>query len=220
MLVRYRMTPDVITISPDVSIAEALEKMRREDVHRFPVVDKKKGLVGIVTHKDLLYASPSSVTSLNVWEVTYLLNQVKVRETMTRDVITVDDDCPIEEAARIMRDKEIGGLPVMRGAELVGIITESDLFDVFLELFMAQEEGVRITVLAPYFKGSLAQITSAITAKGGLIHALNTFLGKDESNWGCHLRVADISRDELVEVITPLVQEILDVREYGSPQTG
>jgi acetoin utilization protein AcuB len=154
------------------------------------------------------------VTSLNVWEVTYLLNQVKVRETMTRDVITVDDDCPIEDAARIMRDKEIGGLPVMHDGKLVGIITESDLFDVFLELFMAQEDGVRITVLAPYFKGSLAQITSAITQKGGLIHALNTFLGEDESNWGCHMLVADISKEELVEVVKPLVQEIQDVREY------
>jgi acetoin utilization protein AcuB len=112
-----------------------------------------------------------------------------------------------------MRDNEIGGVPVMRGNEMVGIITESDLFDVFLELFMVQEEGVRITVLAPYFKGSLAQITAAITEKGGLIHAMNTFLGEDESNWGCHLKVADISLETLVEVVKPLVVEILDVRK-------
>jgi acetoin utilization protein AcuB len=153
------------------------------------------------------------VTSLNVWEVTYLLNQVRVRETMTRDVITVKEDCPIEEAARMMRDNEIGGLPVMRGEELVGIITESDLFDVFLELFMAQEEGVRLTVLAPYYKGSLAQITAAITERGGLIHALNTFLGEDEDTWGCHLRVADIGQEELLDAVKPLVVKVLDVRE-------
>jgi acetoin utilization protein AcuB len=213
MLVKYRMTPNPITIEPDLPIAEALEQMRQEDIHRFPVVDKKGKLVGIVTHKDLLYASPSSVTSLNVWEVTYLLNQVKVKETMTKEVITVKEDCPIEDAARLMRDNEIGGVPVMRGNEMVGIITESDLFDVFLELFMVQEEGVRITVLAPYFKGSLAQITAAITEKGGLIHAMNTFLGEDESNWGCHLKVADISLETLVEVVKPLVVEILDVRK-------
>jgi acetoin utilization protein AcuB len=207
------MTPNPITVSPDLPIAEALEQMRQEDIHRFPVVDKKGKLIGIVTHTDLLYASPSSVTSLNVWEVTYLLNQVKVKETMTKKVITVEEDCPIEDAAQLMRDKEIGGLPVMRGDELVGIITESDLFDVFLELFMAQEAGVRITVLAPYFKGSLAQISAAITEKGGLILALNTFLGEDESNWGCQLKVADISKEELIEVVEPLVVKILDVRE-------
>jgi acetoin utilization protein AcuB len=207
------MTPDPITVPPDMPIAEALEKMRHAGVHRFPVMDKKGKMVGIVTHQDLLYASPSSVTSLNVWELTYLLNQVKVREAMTRDVVTVKDDCPIEDAARLMRDKEIGGLPVMRDGEMVGIITESDLFDVFLELLMAQEEGVRLTVLAPYFKGSLAQISAAITERGGLIHALNTFRGEDESNWGCHLKVADISKEELVEVVEPLVEEILDIRE-------
>jgi acetoin utilization protein AcuB len=182
-------------------------------VHRFPVVDKKGKLVGIITHQDLLYASPSSVTSLNVWEVTYLLNQVKVKEAMTRKVITVEEDCPIEEAARLMRDNEIGSLPVMRDGLVVGIITESDLFKVFLELFSAREKGVRLTVLAPYFKGSLAQISSAITGRGGLILALNTFLGEDPTNWGCHLKVADISKEELIKVVKPLVVEIQDVRE-------
>jgi acetoin utilization protein AcuB len=112
-----------------------------------------------------------------------------------------------------MRDNQIGGLPVMRDGQLVGIITESDLFDVFLELLMAQEKGVRLTVLAPYFKGSLAQISAAITEKGGLIHALNGFLGDDESNWGCHLKVADISKEELLEAVEPLVIKVLDVRE-------
>ena len=186
MLVGYRMTHNPITISPDISIAEALEWMRRENVHRFPMVDKKGKLIGIVTHQDLLYASPSSVTSLNVWEVSYLLNKVKVKEAMTREVITCTEDCPIEEAARLMRENEISGLPVMRDGTVVGIITESDLFKVFLELFSAREKGVRLTVLAPYYKGSLAQISSAIAEHGGLIHALNAFLGTDPTNWGCH----------------------------------
>ena len=213
MLVGNRMTRDPVTVAPNLPIAEALEQMRRLDVRRFPVVDKKGHLVGIVTRQDLLYASPSSVTSLNVWEVTYLLNRVQVRETMTRDVITVTEDCPIEEAARMLRDNKISGLPVMRGDKLVGIITESDLFDVFLELFSAQEEGVRLTVLAPYFKGSLAQISAAITEKGGLIHAMNTFLGVDKETWGCHLRVADIGQEELLETVKPHVVKILDIRE-------
>jgi acetoin utilization protein AcuB len=213
MLVGNRMTPNPITVSPDISIAEAMEKMRQDKVHRYPVVDKKGKLVGIVTDQDLLYASPSSVTSLTVWEITYLLNQVKVKEAMTKEVVTVGEDCPIEDAAGIMREKPVSGLPVMREGQLVGIITESDLFDIFLELFMAQEKGVRLTVMAPYFKGSLSQIISAITAKGGLILALNTFLGEDDKTWGCHLKVADISQDDLVEVVKPLVVEILDVRE-------
>jgi hypothetical protein len=72
---------------------------------------------------------------------------------------------------------------------------------------------VRLTVLAPYFKGLLAQISSAITQRGGLIHALNTFLGTGPDNWGCHLKVADITKEELIDAVKPLVIEILDVRE-------
>jgi acetoin utilization protein AcuB len=207
------MTPDPVTVTPETPIAEALARMRQKKVHRFPVVDGKGKLVGIVSHSDLLYAAPSSATSLSIWEVTYLLNQVKVGDVMTRKVITVDEDCPIEEAARLMRYHAIGSTPVVRGGELVGIITESDIFDVFLELLMAQEKGIRLTVLAPYFKGSMAQISTAVTAKGGLIHALNSFRGEDDSTWGCVLKVADISREDLLDAVRPLVVKILDVQE-------
>jgi acetoin utilization protein AcuB len=213
MLVGKRMTKNPITITPDISIAEAMERMKREKVRRFPVSDKKGKLVGIVAYDDLLHASPSSVTSLSIWEVSYLLSQVKVAEVMTKKVITVTEEATLEEAARLMVDNKIGGLPVMRGDVVVGIITESDLFKVFLELLGARDKGIRLTVLAPYFKGSLAQISSAITNRGGLILALNTFLGEDPTNWGCHLKVADISKDELLEIIKPLVVEIIDVRE-------
>ena len=213
MLVGKRMTHNPITIKPDLPIAEALEWMRREKIRRFPVVDKKARLVGIVTHTDLLHAAPSSATSLNIWEVTYLLSQVKVKEVMTKEVITVDEDCLVEEAARIMADNKIGGLPVMRDGIVVGIITESDLFKVFLEILGAREKGVRLTLLAPYIKGSLAQIASRITEQGGNILALNVFLGDDPSNWGCHLKVADISKDKLLEVVGPLAVKIIDVRE-------
>ena len=213
MLVGKRMTHNPITITPDVPIAEALEWMRRENVRRFPVVDKTDQLVGIITRSDLLHAAPSSVTSLDVWEVTYLLSQVKVKEVMTKDVITVTEECPLEEAARIMSDNKIGGLPVMRDGLVVGIITESDIFRVFLEVFGARERGVRMTALAPNFKGSLAQISTEITKRGGNIQALSVFLGDDPSNWGCMLKVAEMSKDELVEAVGPLVLEILDVRE-------
>lgn len=213
MLVGRRMTHNPITITPDIPIAEALEWMRREKVRRFPVVDKKGKLVGIVARSDLLHASPSSVTSLNVWEVTYLLSQVTVKEVMTKEVLTICEDCPLEEAARILADNKIGGLPVMRDDMVVGIITESDLFKVFLEVFGAREKGVRLTLLAPYFKGSLAQISSEISKRGGLIVALNVFLGEDPSNWGCVIKVSDMSKEELIEIVEPLVVEILDVRE-------
>lgn len=213
MLVKDRMTKNPITISPDLPVMEAREWMEREKIRHFPVVDKESKLIGIVTSDDLLYASPSPVTSLSMWELTYMLSQVTVEEVMTEDVITVAEGCPLEEAARIMQDNKIGGLPVMRDGMLVGIITESDLFGAFLELFGGHQKGVRVTVLAPYFKGSLAEIATEITEAGGLILALNVFEGTDPSNWGCTLKVTEIGKDELMEVVEPLIVETLDVRE-------
>ncbi|MGE5602698.1 MAG: CBS domain-containing protein, partial [Nitrososphaerales archaeon] len=197
----------------EMSIGDAEALMREKKVHRFPVIDKKGNLAGIVSQSDLLNARPSSATSLSIWEVTYGLSQIKVGEVMTRKVITVDEDCPIEEAARLMRQHSIGGTPVLRDGKLVGIITESDLFDIFLELLMARDAGVRLTAVAPYFKGSMAQISTAITARGGLIHSLNAFRSEDPDTWGLVMKVADVSKDDLVKVVTPLVVKILDVQD-------
>jgi len=207
------MSPDPKTIAPDVSVAEATERMQRERVRRYPVLDKRGRLVGIVSLDDLLRSSPSAVTSLNIWEISYLLSQVKVKDVMTKHVITVTESTPLEEAAKIMLDRKIGGLPVMRGAKLVGIITESDIFRTFTEMLGALEPGIRLTVLAPNFKGSLAQISGAITQRGGEITAFNIFKGEDPSNWGAHIKVADIARGDLLAAIKPYIIEILDVRE-------
>ena len=213
MLVGKRMTRNPLTLQPDVPIHDALAIMRREKVRWVPVVDKRGKLVGVVTHNDLMQASPSPATSLNMWEVSYLLSKVTLQEVMKKDVVTATEDMPLEDAAQLMVDRQISCLPVMRGDALVGLITESDVFKVFLELLSAREKGVRLTVFAPYFKGSLAKIASAITAKGGLILALNEFQGHDSTTWGCHLKVSEISKDDLVSVVKPLVVEIEDVRE-------
>jgi acetoin utilization protein AcuB len=210
------MSPNPVTVPPETPIGEAEALMREKKVHRLPVVDKKGQLVGIVSESDLLNARPSSVTTLSIWEVTYMLSQITVGQVMTRKVITVDTDCPIEEAARLMRKHSIGGTPVLRDGALAGIITESDIFDVFLELLMAKEAGVRLTALAPYFKGSLAQISTAITQKGGLIHSLNAFESDEPGTWGCLMKVADISKQDLIDVVTPLVVRVLDAQDVQS----
>jgi acetoin utilization protein AcuB len=138
MKVGQRMTRNPITITPDVTVPEAQAIMRREKIQRLPVVDNKGQLVGIVTSLDLIHASPSPATSLDIYEMHYLLSKLHVEKVMTKNVITVTQDLPIEEAARIMVDNKISGLPVMRGDILVGIITETDLFKLFIELFGAR----------------------------------------------------------------------------------
>ena len=134
MKVSERMTTPVITALPDLPIQEALNLMREKGIRRIPVVDKGGRLKGIVSDRDLLHASPSDATSLNVWELNYLLSKVTLRDVMTKSVITVEGDSRIRETARIMVDKKIHGLPVMDGDTMVGIITETDLFKVLVEL--------------------------------------------------------------------------------------
>jgi acetoin utilization protein AcuB len=141
------------------------------------------------------------------------MSQVTVDEVMTKEVFTTTEDTPLEEAARLMHDNKVGSLVVMRDGMVVGIITETDLFEAFLELFGGHSKGVRLTVLAPYYKGSLADIATKITQAGGLIMALNVSEGEDPSNWGCTLKVTDIGKDALLEAVEPLIVEVLDVRE-------
>jgi acetoin utilization protein AcuB len=169
MLVGERMTNLVLTVSPEESVQEALVSMRKEHIRRFPVVDKKGKLVGIVSESDLLNASPSEATSLSVWEISYLVSKITVERVMTKDVITVTEDTPIEEAARIMADKKIGALPVMKGEKLVGIITETNLFRIFLELLGARSEGVRVSFIVKDVPGKFAEIASAVRDVGGNI---------------------------------------------------
>jgi acetoin utilization protein AcuB len=213
MLVRERMTRNPIFIRPDTPVTEAQALMKREKIHHLPVLDKDEKLVGIVTEKDLLYASPSVATTLSVFEMTSLLAKLKVEKVMSRDVIAIAEDMPLEEAARIMADRGIGGLPIVRGKAMVGIITESDLFRIFIELFGARQKGIRVTVTMPNEKGELAKLTGAICGAGGNIIALGTYLGEDPSTGRCTVKVDGITREKLVAALTPHVRSVDDVRD-------
>ncbi len=213
MKVGQRMTRNPITITPDVTVPEAQAIMRREKIQRLPVVDNKGQLVGIVTSLDLIHASPSPATSLDIYEMHYLLSKLHVEKVMTKNVITVTEDLPIEETARIMVDNKISGLPVMRGDILVGIITETDLFKLFIELFGARHKGIRLTILLPEKKGELAKVSNAITKCGGNIVSFAIFEGEDPTNGYCTLKVTGVDKATLLEAVTPAVEKIVDVRE-------
>ncbi len=211
MLVKDRMSKPVITITPETSVQEALRIMRENRIRRLPVMEGKK-LVGIVTERDLLYASPSPATTLSVQEMHYWLSKLRVKEIMKSPVITVDENAPIEEAARLMADNKIGGLPVTKDGELVGIITESDLFKVFTEMMAAREEGVRITLLVPERKGILASITKAIASRGGNIVSLGQFWGEDLTTRTVTIKVTGMSQEALKEAVSQEGIKVLDIR--------
>jgi acetoin utilization protein AcuB len=211
MLVGDRMSHPVISINPDLPVVDALNLMKRERIRRTPVVKNGK-MIGIVSDKDLLNASPSPATSLSVWEMNYLLSKIKVKDVMTKNVLTVAEDTPIEEAARIMADNKIGGLPVMRDDHIVGIITETDLFKIFLELMGAREPGVRMSVLVLDKPGQLARLTNAIANLSGNIIAFGQFTGEDPSNREVTFKVSGLDAEQLRSEIEPIVERVLDIR--------
>jgi acetoin utilization protein AcuB len=211
MLVGERMSKPVITITPEIPIVDALNLMKRERIRRMPVVKDGK-LVGIVSDKDLLNASPSQATSLSVWEMNYLLSKITIKDVMTTSVRTVTESTPIEEAARIMADNKIGGLPVLREQSVVGIITETDLFKIFLELMGARDVGVRVTALMHEERGQLARLTQTITNAGGNFVAFGQFTGEDPSNRLITCKIDGMQEEQVKQIIEPLVEKLIDLR--------
>ncbi len=210
MNVGRRMTHPVITVQPDTPITKVHELLVHEKIQQAPVVKGGK-LIGIVSEKDILEAYPSPVTSLSVWEITSLLEKVTVKDIMVTKVLTVDEDTPIEDAARMMMDNKVSSLPVMRGKLLVGIITKSDLFRVMFEMLGARKPGVRFSVLLPNEPGQLARLTQAIADKGGAILALSTFEGDSADTGLITVKVDGIAQTALKKLVQPLVSEVLDI---------
>ena len=211
MLVGERMSQPVISVSPETPIHDALAMFKKEHIRRAPVVQDGK-MVGIVTETDLLNASPSPIWTLTVWERNYLLSKVTVNQVMSRQVISVAKDTPIEEAARILADNKLGGLPVLDGGNVVGIITETDLFKVFLELMGAREKGVRVTAQIAEKPGQLAQLTKAIAEAGGNFISFGQFTGPDTSSKLVTFKVAGMDMEAVKASVEKIVKKFWDVR--------
>jgi len=211
MLVGTKMAHPVITISPELPITEALNVMHQEKIRRIPVVQGGK-LVGIISDKDMLNASPTPTESLGIEEVNYLISNITVEEVMTPDVLTIETTTPIEEAARIMSDNNIGALPVLEEERVVGMITETDLFKIFLDLMGARDDGVRVTALVPDKIGGLAALAKAIAEVGGSFVSFGQSIGDDPGNREVTFKVTGLSEEQVVKAIKPYVEEIEDIR--------
>ncbi len=211
MFVGTRMSHPVISVTPETPVHEALAMFKKENISRAPVIKNGK-LVGIVSESNLLNASPSLATTLSIWEVNYLVSKVTVRQVMTKKVKTINVDTPIEEAARIMADAKIGGMPVTRAGKIVGMITATDLFKVLLELMGAREKGVRISALVEDKPGQLLKVSKAITDAGGNFIAFGVFAGPDVSTKLITFKVAGIKKDQIKKVLEKVVKKFVDIR--------
>ena len=215
MFVKERMSRPVIALSPDMPVHDAHNLFRQEQIRRAPVVKKGK-LVGIVSRQDLIDASPTKATSLSRWEINYLLSKLTVSEIMTKTVTTIDEDTPIEQAARIMADEKIGGLPVMRDGAVAGMITETDLFKVFLEMMGAREVGIRVTALVDDQPGILQKITNAVSDIGGSFISFGQFTGEDVATKLVTFKVSGAKEEDVKKAIWDIAKEVWDIRECCS----
>ncbi len=214
MFVRDRMSSPVVTVTPDIPFQDALKLMRDHRCRRLPVVNKRGKLVGIVSERDLLHVSPSPATSLSIWEITYLLSKIQVREIMTKEVITTTPDTPIEDAAHSMADNKIGGLPVVdERNRVVGVITETDIFKAFTEMFAGGHSGLRLTLQIPEGKGVLLDLCKAVLALGGSIVSVGSFYGDVSGERGLVVKVKDASKRQLVDTLEALGDHVVDARD-------
>ncbi len=216
MLVKDRMTSDPVVITTDTSLKEALEIVRSKPFRHLPVLDENGKLVGIVTEKSLVYASPTSTTALSVFEVDYILSRTKVGQIIQGSVISVGPDWPIEEAARVMVDRRIGCLPVVEDDKLIGIISDTDIFRVFVEGLGGGHPSLRITVVVPEKVGSLARITSRVVALGGNIYSLGMFWGERPEDRVIVFRLEGVGRETAVQALEDDGIQVIHVWEQDT----
>jgi acetoin utilization protein AcuB len=211
MLVKDRMTSDLIAITPVTTFPEGFRIMRERGIRHLPVVDDGGKLIGIVTQTDLLHAAPSAATTLSVFEMSYLLANLHVQEVMSSPPITVSEDAPLEEAARLMVEKKIGCLPVMRDGDLVGMITETDIFETFVEVLGGEEATLRVTVRVPDVRGELARLAGIVAGQGGNICSVARFRGEDPEHCYITFRLDGVDEEVLVPALEDTGEEVTHV---------
>lgn len=211
MLVKDRMTRNPVTITPDTPFPQALRIIHESRFRHLPVVDGEGKVVGIVTEADLLRASPSSASSLSIYEMNYLLANLQIREVMSSPPITVPEDSPLEEAARTMVENSIGCLLVMRGDDLVGVITETDIFKVFVEVLGSKEASLRITLQVPDVPGELARLAEVIADLGGNLCSVAAFRSDDPERVYLTFRMKDLGESVLLPALEEMGEEVVHV---------
>jgi acetoin utilization protein AcuB len=196
MLVGKRMRRDVITVSPEEGVRSAMKLIREERIRHLPVTEGRR-LVGIITDRDLRRVAPSPATSLSVFELNYLLDKLAVKEVMTKDVIWVTPETTIEEAAKLLHDRKIGGLPVVdERHEVVGIITETDILEAFVEVMGLGLPQSRLELVLEDKPGAFQQVCRVIEEFDGdissIVTARATHQGQERKVLIIRLEVADM----------------------------
>ena len=174
MLVRNWMSKDVVTIGPEESMLKAVNLIKEKDIRMLPVL-KDGNLVGVVTDRDVKRASASDASTLEIHELMYLISKVKVRDIMSKKVVTVPDDFTVEETAEVMLKNRISGVPVVdEGGKVVGVITQTDLFKVLITITGVEKQGIQFAFLLKDESGSIKEVADIMRKYGGRLASIRT----------------------------------------------
>lgn len=213
MFVRDHMTPHPLTVTKETSVLDALELMKKNKIRRLPVVQDGR-LVGLVTERDILRVSPSPASTLSVFEVNYLVAKMMVKDAMIKRPVTVPPDMTIEEAALLMREHKIDNLLVMEKDQLVGIITQTDLFEALIKLFGLRRPGIRLTLEVVDRIGVLADIARLVKeADINIINVANRH--KDEVHTYVVLRLATDDVSKLIPALEARDYRVVHITPYS-----
>ena len=211
MTVSKNMTINPVTTTPDMGVFEAFELMKNEGVQRLPVLDNDGNLVGIISEKNI--TSAAADREVSIVECALLLSKIKVGDVMTKEVITVSVDDPVELAARKMSDNDISILPVVdNNGKLVGIVSRSDLFRLLLELFGTRHYGIRVTFRIKDQKGVIAKLAIALEKIGANIVSIGN-LDSDQGYSTIIMKINGVDESLIKDTLSPLVDGNLDIRE-------
>ena len=200
MYVKLKMTANPYTVTPDTNVVDAYALLHQHKIRRLPVVDNGE-LVGIVTEKELQQVSPSKATALSVYEINYLLAKTKVKDAMYSHPISTTPDALLEEAAVLMRDNNVGALPVVDQGKLVGIITETDIFDAFTELMGIRDIGTRLTVEAKDSPGILSELANIISSFDVNITRIAVYRGEYKGTSDVVIRMSTLDTEKIEQAL-------------------
>ncbi|HDQ73526.1 MAG TPA: CBS domain-containing protein [Chloroflexi bacterium] len=219
MLVKDRMISDPVTVTVNTTVAEALEIIHHNLFRHLPVLDAEGNLVGVVTEKNLVYASQKGVQKEGQKEGQKEVGcedspaDRSVGSLIEGTLVTVGPDLPIEEAARRMIDHRVDCLPVMKEGQFIGLINDTDIFCVLVEGLGGGHPSLRLTLVVPEAVGSLLKVVGCIVDLGGNIHSLGTFWGKGPEDRIIAFRLEGVDRQAAIRSLEEAEIEIVDVWE-------
>lgn len=208
MLVKGWMSSDVISVEEETSMVKASVLMKENNIRRLPVVRKEK-LVGLVTDTDLKEASPSKATTLDIYEISYLLSEIKIKELMSKDVIYVKPDETIEFAAVLMLENKISGLPVVNGQQnLIGVITETDIFKALIHITGVYSGNIQFALCLKDKPGSVHEVADIIRNMGGrVVSILTSYDLADKGYRNVYFRLKHMKQDQLAKLVNILEEK-------------